>query len=430
MKLSAPSLGRPAILLAALGAALVSAPRQAVAERGPGWSLGRHLSGSQQLLDDPGGARTRLEQLGIVAQLFYQHFVSWKPPGGGVASSGAFGHSASYDLFGLVDAEELVGWPGLDLLVRARGLYGRNLNDEVGALSDPIDDADFDAPIYVDELWLEQALLDDRVRVRLGMLEQQTLFDRNAYANSEDIQFLATFLDNDGVVPLPRGLGAALLVTPVKWLDVALGAVDADNPSRSAGFDTAFDGLDSLTGYLELRFRSRLPSRAGELPGAFRLGAFLDGRDRTVFGETHQGTGLPKTQRGHPGAYLSFDQLAFREGPDSEQGLGLFARFGWADEDVNRVAWFWSVGARYLGLAPTREADVLGLGIYQAIGSERYRDLQDRDFEGETGIEVYYQIAALRWLALTPDLQIILDPGGDEAADDAVVATLRVRVSF
>ncbi len=39
------------------------------------------------------------------------------------------------------------------------------------ALSNPIDGADFDEPIYVDELWLEQSFLRDRGRFRLGFLE-------------------------------------------------------------------------------------------------------------------------------------------------------------------------------------------------------------------------------------------------------------------
>lgn len=427
---SATAIGRCALALATLGALLLADPRPAAAEPGPAPGLRRHLETSRQLLGDPGGVRGRLEELGIVAQLFYQEFLSWKPAGGGADTSGAFGHSGSYDLFALVDAEELAGWPGLDLLAQVKGIYDRSVDDAVGALSDPIDDADPDVAIYFEQLWVEQAALDDRLHLRVGMLAQQTLFDRNAYANSEDIQFLTTFLDNDGVVPLPRGLGAALLARPFDWLEVAASAVDADNASNGAGFDTAFDGLDSLTAHLELHFRSRLHGPTGDLPGSWRFGAFLDGRDRTVFGCTQPGTGLAKTERGHPGAYLSADQLAFREGPGSDQGLGVFARFGWADPGTNRIAWFWSVGARYLGLVPGRDADVVGLGVYQAIGSKRYRDTQDPDFRRETGIELYYAIEALPWLALTPDLQVIVDPGGDSAADDAVVATLRVRVAF
>jgi hypothetical protein len=42
------------------------------------------------------------------------------------------------------------------------------VNRDVGAISDPIDDADFDEPIYVDELWAQQSLLGGRLRIRAG----------------------------------------------------------------------------------------------------------------------------------------------------------------------------------------------------------------------------------------------------------------------
>lgn len=374
-----------------------------------------------ELLGDPGGRRSWLERLGVVVQLFYNQYLSGKPEGGGANPDGVFGHSGSYDFFARADLDALTGWRGADFLIHLKGQYDRNVNDDVGALSAPIDDADFDAPFYLDELWLQQAFLENRLRFRLGFLEQQTFFDRNAYANSEDRQFLTTFLDNNAVVPLPNGLGVLALIAPVPWLQIGLGAADADNVPREAGFDTAFDGIDSVTGYLELELRS--PWERVGLPGSYRLGAFLDGRALEDFR-----TG--RADRGHPGAYLSFDQLAYRERPGSRQGLGLFARGGYADPDVNRIAWFWSLGIQYQGALPRRGADILGLGVFQAIGSRVYRDRVDPDFDRETGIELYYRIEVLPWLAVTPDFQYILDPGATGAADDAIVATLRLRVSF
>jgi porin len=103
---------------------------------------------------------------------------------------------------------------------------------------------------------------------------------------------------------------------------------------------------------------------------------------------------------------------------------------GYADPDVNRVAWFWSFGGEVIGLVPGRRADVLGLACYQALGSHVYRDVVDPGFDRETGIELYYRIAALPWLAITPDFQYILDPGATGAADDVFVGTLRLRVTF
>ena len=213
-------------LVAALVLLLLALPARGAGpaptgEHGSGF--GRHLLGSPELLGDPGGWRSRLERLGLSLQLLYNQYLAWKPSGG-ADSEATFGTSGSYDFFARVDFEDLVGWPGLDALLHVKGQYDRNINDDVGALSNPIDDADFDEPIYVDELWLQQAFFEDRLRLRAGFFEQQTLFDRNAYANNEDRQFMSSFLDNNGVVPLPTGLGAALFVKPVDWLVFMLNA--------------------------------------------------------------------------------------------------------------------------------------------------------------------------------------------------------------
>jgi carbohydrate-selective porin OprB len=263
--------------------------------------------------------------------------------------------------------------------------------------------------------------LSNRLRFRLGFLEQQTMFDRNAFANSEDRQFLTTFLDNNAVVPLPNGLGVTVVAVPVPWLEIALGAADADNLPRTAGFGTAFDGIDSVTGYFELTFRSPWGGRG--LPGGYRLGMFVDGRALSDFRSDRQ-------ERGHLGGYLSFDQLVWSEGGRGFQGLGLFARWGRADPDVNRISDFWSVGFQYLGLLRRRDADILALGVYQAIGSDVYRRERDPAFGRETGIELYYRMLALPWLAITPDFQYIIDPGATGEAGNAYVLTLRFRVTF
>ena len=337
-------------------------------------------------------------------------------------------NSGSYDLFAYADLESLGLAPGFAALLQVKGNYNTNVNPDVEALSDPIDDADFDEPIYVAQLWAQRRFAGGRVRLRAGYLLAQTSFDRNAFANAEDLQFLSTALDNNLAVPLPVGLALTLFLEPTPWLSLAAAVSDADSSLRDHSFDTAFDGYDSLTGSFEAGVRVDLPGPGGPLPGNYRVGFFRDGSKKDVFGEV-DGLGRPKRDRGHWGAYLSFDQVVFRESAESEQGLGLFARYGHADQDVNEVRDFWSVGFESLGLLPGRDADVLGVGVYQAIGSDRFRRRVDRDFDTETGVEVYYRIAVTRWLALTPDFQYIADPGGSDARD-AVVLALRLRVAL
>jgi porin len=386
--------------------------------------LARHLTTSPQLVDFD--ERRALERRGLTIQLFYNEFLGWKARGEG---GSATGHSGSFDLFARVDGEELVGWRGASALLQVKSQYDEQINEEVGALSDPVDDGDFDEAIYVDQLWLEQALFDARLRIRAGFLEQQTVYDRNAYANVEDRQFMNSFFDNNPLVPLPDALGISLIATPVAWLDLATGVADADNTPRNAGFDTAFDGANSLNVYLEARLETPWSRAERPLPGALRIGLFRDGRRRTVFGRT-DGSGAPQTDRGHWGSWISFDQAITREDERSEQGLGVFARVGHADPDVNRIEWLWQAGFQYEGLLPTRDRDVLGLAFYQAIAGDRYHDRVDSDFEGEVAIEVYYRCMVLPWLAVSPDLQYIVDPGGRDGTEDAVVGLLRFRVAL
>lgn len=385
---------------------------------------GQATAQRSRLLGDPGGWRSRLERVGVELQLFANLYGSWKLHGGVGSDDGELGDSGSYDLFALVDGEELAEVRGLSLLLHAKGMYDRSVNDDVGAISDPIDDADFDEAIYVDELWAQQSLWDGGLRLRAGFLEQQTVFDRNAFANSEDRQFLATFLDN-GLVPLPNGIGAVAIAQPARWLELAAGVVDADNRPRRSGFDTAFDDFESLTAHLEATVHLRLPAGGDGLPGALRLGVYRDGRELRDFGSGRR-------RRGHWGVYLSFDQLLHRRRSATAptQGLGVFARLGRADPDVSPVGWLGSAGLRYEGLLPGRDADVLGLGAYQAIASGRYRDATTPAFDRETGIELYYEVALRPWLHLTPDVQLILDPGLAGTGRSALLVHLRARLAF
>jgi porin len=383
-----------------------------------------HLRETPRLLGDPGGWRSHAERVGVSLQLYYHQLWAWKPRGG-VERDGVTGHSGSFDLYARFDLDELVGVHDLVAFLQVKGQYDHHLNETVGAFSDPADDADFDEGIYVDQLWLEQGWLGGRVRLRAGFMELQTVFDRNAYANSEDRQFMNSALDNDPLVPLPNALGAALLVRPWPWLELAVGLADADNEPRSAGFESFRDDADSLNGYLE----AKLDVSLGGLRGRYRLGLFRDGRERVVFGRVDR-LGRPGTDRGHLGFYVSLDQALWRAAPDEARGVGVFARLARADADTSPIEWFWSAGLEWSGPTPARRGDALGLAVYQMIASPEHRRAVPGAFHRETGVELYYRIALLPWLALTPDVQYIVEPGASPRAGDALVTQLRVRMAF
>lgn len=383
-----------------------------------------------RLTGDWGGVRTDLENIGITFDIFYNQIYAANTRGG-LDTTNAQRLSGSFDVLLRLDFEKMNLIPGGSMLLFAKSNWSRNINPKVGALSDPIDDADGDIPIYVDHLHYQQDFLDHKLQLRFGYLDQQLALDRNAYANAEDIQFMSTYLDNNNaIIPLTIGLGATLFINPTDWLGFVIGAADGQAKSLQPGFDTTFHDEAAFFGYFETDFRVKFDSPNGPLPGTYRFGTFYDPRRKERYRNDLDGDLPPKYETGDVGFYMSLDQMIYRETPDDDQGLGLFFRYGYRHGEVNRIGDFWSAGAQYKGLIPNRDHDLLGFGVYSAIGSQQYRRWVDPEFDRETGYEFYYNIEITPWLTLTPDVQYIYQPGGSRDAEDSIVVALRARVTF
>ncbi|HRK33010.1 MAG TPA: carbohydrate porin [Candidatus Hydrogenedentes bacterium] len=124
--------------------------------------------------------------------------------------------------------------------------------------------------------------------------------------------------------------------------------------------------------------------------------------------------------------YYNFDQYLYTEAEDPAQGVGIFGRIGFADEDTNPIEAFYSIGVGGKGLIPTRDLDRFGIGFY-------YMDMSDNlpkllRFSHEQGFELFYDFAVTPWLRVTPDIQII-NPASD-GNDTTVVWGIRTLIRF
>ena len=106
--------------------------------------------------------------------------------------------------------------------------------------------------------------------------------------------------------------------------------------------------------------------------------------------------------------YYNFDQYLYRKKDDPTQGIGLFGRFGWVPQDINAITHFYSAGVGGRGLVPHRGRDTYGVGYYYCDLS---KDLPPT-MSCEQGIEAYYNIEITSWLHVSPDMQVIVNPGG------------------
>ncbi|HRX85118.1 MAG TPA: carbohydrate porin [Phycisphaerae bacterium] len=388
----------------------------------------------ERLAGDWGGRRTELEEAGIEFNFgltsVYQHVAH-----GGANTHNAHEITGSYDLEFGFDLGAMGVIPGGRVYVLAEGSWLDGLSDggDVGDYFGVNGDAGGDRAVDVTELWYEQSFFDARLTVTFGKIDLSAYFETNAYANDETYQFLNNALINSGNVPFPEnGLGIALLATPCAWFYFGAGLADAEADARETGLNTAFHGADDFFSVYEVGFTPSWDLGRGELPGSYRVGMWYDPRSKERFFNDLGGRRrhVP-SRRDDVGFYLSLDQTVYVENPKEvgdAQGLGVFLRYSFAHDDVNEIDHFWSAGGQYQGLLPTRDADVLGLGIAQGHFSNRI-GLTGDEPSRETVIELYYNAEVLPWLHVTPDFQWIVNPGG-EGVTDAFVAGLRWQMAF
>ena len=106
--------------------------------------------------------------------------------------------------------------------------------------------------------------------------------------------------------------------------------------------------------------------------------------------------------------------------------MAAFGQLSWAPGDRNEFERYFGAGLVYNGAIRGRDLDLLGLGVAHAVFSDRARDLDD--VTHETVVELFYRVQLTPWLALEPDVQFIVNPGGQ--GDDSLVLGLRFAVDL
>ena len=256
--------------------------------------------------------------------------------------------------------------------------------------------------------------------------------DQNLFAHSETKQFMnLAFLANPLLLPYApyNALMGALLFRPTDWLVVSVSALDSFGRPTTAGFDTAFHSPEGTTFINEWDFTIK----PFGLIGHQRFGAVYSTKDFTQLDQDLRLGGPlrnirslsqfirdPKTRPDDWGIYYNFDQYVYTEKEDPTQGVGLFGRFGWSTGEANPFDAFYSIGVGGKGVIPERDNDTFGAGYY-------YMDMSDDlpsflGMSSEQGVELYYNIEITPWLHITPDLQVIIDPGGGSLDEDIAIA--------
>jgi porin len=395
------------------------------------------LASREYLTGDWGGARTELAQKGILFELDLTQLLQGNAHGGRDTNN-AFRYSGSADYYIRLDTARMGLWPGGLFTFHGETKIGDNINPKVASLMPPnyqgvLPVPDDPGKTTLSEFYFMQALSEQFV-IMAGKIDGTTVGDQNAFASNQRTQFMNTGLRLNPILFYSApytSMAAGAVWLPTDWLQVQTAVVDndPDGAATTTGFNTAFHGRDWLTVLQEYDFTFDLFDK----PGHQRLGWFWTSREFAKIGGDGRIQFPPITNLADLelsadtwGLYYNFDQYLFTEADDPEQGMGVFGRFGYGGEP-NFFEQFYSLGISGKGSIPARDRDAWGIGYYHANISD---DVSSAGLHSEQGAEVYYNIEITPWCHLTPDLQVLVDPGGSSRHDVAVVYGLRMQMSF
>ncbi|MGY1424777.1 carbohydrate porin [Lysobacter sp. A289] len=431
-----PALAMAVCALLALCAAGTGIP--AHAQETTDWRERDTLSG------DWGGARTRWNDAGVIFNAGYAAEVAGNLSGGDKRTAR---YTQQLELETLLDMERLAGIDDARVQITLNHRTGRSLSADVLHNQFSVQQLYTNAQILrLSQLnWL-QHFDDGRLTVQLGWSPLGNDLARlDAFCKFQNVVICGhanAMTINSGAINGPVSQwGARIKYWPTDRFYINTG-VYRNNPDGGTddGFDLSLDN-DGNFYPIELGWQ-RAPDR---LEGLIAIGVYYNSATTPdVHTDIDDGpaglTGQPFLQHGgRHGGYVMGRQVVYRPDPGNpDRGLSFGGIAGVGDSATARFRHFAIVGGLYRGPFASRPNDYAAFMVAWSptnLRLMRYQQDRNRMVPGsvpvqhwETVIEVDYGIQATPWLLLQPNLQYIVQPGGNDDRSNALVLGLHMVI--
>ena len=367
-------------------------------------------------------------------------------------TSGGLKTGTTYDgvLEGVVDLdlEKLTGWKGGFFHANGYQIHGQGPTNFAGN-EFTISNVEAMPATRLYELWFEQAMFSNNLKVRAGQLAA----DGDFFASEVATHFLNGTFGWPGLlaVDLPAGgpayplatPGVRAAFTPSDRLTV-LAAVyngspadpDAPEPEKSNRHGLDFRLKDPPLLMFESQYKYGRQAHDGEPVNTIKLGGWYHFAD---FGD--QRTGAPL--QGNHGIYVVVDQLLYALPGSDNKGINAFGRITGSPSDRNPIDFYFDAGVSFSGFVDGRPGDVfsaaVGYGHFSKDASAADRDAglsAVRDHE--VVFEASYEAEVMAGWSVIPDFQYVWHPGGNvpdpshpsRALQDVTIVGLRSALKF
>jgi porin len=349
-----------------------------------------------------------------------------------------------------ISLRQLVGWRGARIFVFVLGTHGGAPSDFVGDVQG-VSNLEAPATVRLEEAWVQQNLLGNRLSLLVGRYDLNTEFHRlqsgALFVNSSfgiGPEFAESGVAGPSIFP-STSVGTRMDFKPstnVVWRAAVLDGVPVDRPGGETHLFAPGDGA-LLVGEVALLSRPDTVALPRHRRFGIGRGSVRAYRAKLALGGWYYTAEFPDLvarlpngaavqHHGSGGAYLIGDQTLWSPRRGGLGGLTVFAQLGLGDGRVNQIGSYLGGGLTFTAPFPSRAGDELGLAVAAARNGSHYERAQSAagvPTAGETTVELTYLAQLGSWVAVQPDVQYVIHPGGTRAAGNAVVLGLRLAVS-
>ncbi|MCH2135193.1 MAG: carbohydrate porin [Phycisphaerales bacterium] len=259
-------------------------------------------------------------------------------------------------------------------------------------------------------LYWQQSFLESRLRLRVGKMEGQVFFDRNAIAYDPIGGFLAQNFNQSSSIPFPSyGFGGVLSYDIEHNLTIRGGLYNSSSRGTTAGFDGM--SAENLFGIVELDRRSWVPWGETAREGHQRLMVWHKGIDDW---ETGQGSVSGW------GVALNIDQAV-------ADTIAVFMRVGYGSQSVAPTSLAVSAGFAVMDALPMTDMG-LAVGWSSVTDYGRFASGVAAEEGDQLLIEWYARVHLAPSLHVGPVVQFVRDPSA--GIDTSVIYGVRANWSF
>ncbi len=413
---------------------------------------------SKWMTGDWGGERTKLIEQGIDIKADYVGEMGYNAHGGyNDDKTGRYS-----DQFGLgvaLDLEKLWGWDNTQAKIQLTNRNGQNIsNDRIGdpragTLSSSQEVYGRGHMVRLTQFWIQHQMFDNKLDVKLGYFGEGE--DFNTFpCDFQNLSFCGSQVGN--YVNTWYNWPVAQAAIRVKYnitpeLYAQIGAYN-QNPSQlehGNGFKLSGSGTKGTVIPVELVWSPKV----NNLPGEYRVGFYKSAADAPDVREDVNGNDAVlsgadfRTRSSKKGYWFVAQQQLTTHNGDASRGLNIAANATFHDKETNLVDNYQSLMLVYKGPFDARPKDDVGIGVARLHvnndvkkNSELLNDARGvSDYDNplytpirdtEYNVELNYGFHVTNWLTVRPNLQYVVQPGGVDKVDNALVAGLKIQSTF